>query len=65
MNQSKNISKFILAFDSGAKGIRYIDEYNSTNGTSDKYCAKEFYNIEEAIIFNDKYGYACWIEELT
>lgn len=58
------MKKYILAFDSGAKGTRFIDEDNSTNGTGFRENAKQFDAEPEAKEFNDAKGYACWIEEI-
>jgi hypothetical protein len=58
-------AKFVLAFDSGAKGTRYIDDMDEKYGTSFSNNAKVFDTKEEAQKFNDDKGYLCWVEELT
>lgn len=55
---------FILAFDSGAQGTRYIDEDVSKFGTSDEYLAKFFETKKEAENFTKGKDWFCWIVEL-
>lgn len=55
---------FILAFDSGAQGTRYIDEDVSKFGTPDEYSAKYFDKKEQAQEFVEERGYLCGVLEL-
>ena len=55
---------YILAFDSGAKGTKYISECDDIYGTSNPDSAMQFKSKEEAQIFNDEHAYLCWVEEL-
>ena len=55
---------FILAFDSGARGIRYIDEDVSMYGTSDEYSAKYFDTKEDAQEFANKNNISGWVSDL-
>lgn len=59
-----NSTKYVLAFDSGAKGTRYIDNYGDyANGCMYAADAKEFDSEIEAKEYNDAKGYVCWVEE--
>lgn len=58
------MKKFILAFDSGAQGTRYIDEDVSKFGTSDEYSAKFFDSKEQAKEFTNGKDWACWVIEI-
>ena len=58
------MKKFILAFDSGAQGTRYIDEDVSKFGTSDEYSAKFFDSKEQAEEITNGKDWACWVIEI-
>lgn len=62
VNTNNNEVKFVLAFDAGAKGTRYIDNENSRFGTSDSASAKQFDTKEDAQAFNDEHSYLCWVD---
>lgn len=57
--------KFILSFDSGADGIRYIDDADSKYGSAEQEYAKRFDSKEEAEGFLEGKDYACSIVEIT
>jgi len=57
-------TKYVVAFDSGAKGTRYVDEENSKYGTSDEYSAKYFDTKEQADIFATDNGISGWVSEI-
>jgi len=65
MKVSNNTPTFILSFDSGHKGTRYIDPLNSETGTSNSENAKTFDSREEAQAYNDANKYICNVKELA
>ena len=56
--------KFILAYDSGHRGTRYISGYDTKDGCALPETAMEFDSEEEAQAYNDGKGYLCWVESV-
>lgn len=54
--------KFVLLFDSGHRGNRYISCEDDKDGCTLPENAMEFDTEEEARAYNDKHGYACCVE---
>lgn len=59
----EEIKKFVLAYDSGAKGTRYVSEFDE-NGTTFSDSARMFDNREDAEKFNEDKNWVCWVEEI-
>jgi len=58
----KSQHKYVIAFDSGAKGTRYHSLFSS-NGVSYPQDAEHYESEEEAQEVIDKNKWICWIEE--